>query len=114
MLSRGISIRSTIQTATAARGGLKQLSMFLGTVHIMISCELLYVAHLRRRLRRAQPCFVYATIVTQPDSDLIVHVRVVQSTLVDTWQSMATSHPELHQRVISRDPGMLRKQTAVR
>ena len=44
------------------------------------------VAHLRRRLRHAQPCFVYATIVTEPDADLTPHVRVVESTLVDVWQ----------------------------
>ena len=45
------------------------------------------ITHLLARIRRAQPCFKYATIMTEADSGLLPHLELVQRTLVDIWQS---------------------------
>ena len=39
------------------------------------------------RLQRACPCFLYAAILTESNRDLIPHIVLVQSVLVDIWRA---------------------------
>ena len=42
---------------------------------------------LSQRLQRACPCFLYAAILTESDRDLLPHIVLVQSVLVDVWRA---------------------------
>ena len=44
------------------------------------------------RILRSKPCFQYATILTDADSDLFDNIILIQSTLVDIWQDFIRAY----------------------
>ena len=44
------------------------------------------------RIKKSKPCFQYATLLTEADSDLAPHLILIQTTLVNIWQDHIRSY----------------------